>query len=247
MGVTGWLGEDPEPTAPAPAVGGFSQFILANRAPDTGRTLEQVLARAKRQDKPPEPYDDDDRQAGLLTRGYQPGMLRSLSEQLGDTVAELEAEREKVEKGKRRQEIAAREHASGRADVWQMQRMLDGDFGDQATVERLERRADGLRRQIAETQNMISPPQRRDLDPLEAASRAAHEMFREVTRARWAEAQSGIARPQAPRPFGSVSRGRSTEHVADGPCWVCEEGRRRDAARDRADFAAVYGEIGGAA
>jgi hypothetical protein len=31
-----------------------------------------------------------------------------------------------------------------------MQRMLDGDFGDQAVVERLERRADGLRRQIAE-------------------------------------------------------------------------------------------------
>jgi hypothetical protein len=97
----------------------------------------------------------------------------------------------------------------------------DGDFGDQATVERLERRADGLRRQIAEAQAAIAPPERRTPDPLEAASRHAHEVFVEVTRARMAEA---------------------TEHT--GPdCPVCAEARRRDAARDREDYAAVYGEI----
>jgi hypothetical protein len=119
-----------------------------------------------------------------------------------------------------------------------MQRMLDGDFGDQAVVERLERRADGIRRQIAEAQEMIAPPQQRDLDPVEAASRAAHEVFREVTRARWAEVQGG-SRPRRERPpFGSVSRGRSTKHVPDGYCWVCEEARRMDAACARADVAA---------
>jgi len=50
--------------------------------------------------------------------------------------------------------------------------------------------------------------------------------------------------PQERPPFGSASRGagRSTEHTGDD-CWVCAEGRRRDAARDRADYAAVYGEI----
>jgi hypothetical protein len=110
-----------------------------------------------------------------------------------------------------------------------MQRMLDGDFGDPATVERLERRADGLRRQIAEAQEMIAPPQRRTPDPLEAASRRAHEVFVEVTRAAMAEAQAGV---RAPRPFASVSRGAggSTEHTGDD-CWVCAEGRRAEAAR----------------
>ena len=89
---------------------------------------------------------------------------------------------------------------------------------------------------------MIAPPQARDLDPVEAASRAAHEVFREVTRARRAEAQGG-SRPRRERPpFDSVSRGRSTEHT--GPdCRVCAAARERDAARARADFAAVYGEI----
>jgi hypothetical protein len=240
---TGWITEEPEQPE-EPRAGGFAGFILANRAaPDQGRTVGQVLARAAQaRDREPEPYDDDDRQAALLTRGYSPGLINDLAQRLGDTVAELEAEREKIKKGERRQEIAAREHAAGRADVWQMQRMLDGDFGDPGTVERLERRADSLRRQIGEAQAMIAPPRQRDLDPVEAASRAAHETFREATRVAWEAAQGG-SRPRRERPpFGSVSRGRSTEHT--GPdCWVCAEARRRDAARDRADYAAVYGEI----
>jgi len=50
--------------------------------------------------------------------------------------------------------------------------------------------------------------------------------------------------PQERPPFGSASRGagRSTEHTGDD-CWVCAEGRRRDAARAREDYVAVYGEI----
>src|SRR6185437_202782 len=141
-------------------------------------------------------------------------------------------------------QFAAREHAAGRADVSRMLAMMDGDDGDASRVAMLERRAESLRRQIAEAQDMIAPPQARDLDPVEAASRAAHEVFREVTRAAWEAAQSGTARP-APRerpPFGSVSRGRSTEHT--GPdCRVCAAARERDAARAREDAVAVYGEI----
>jgi hypothetical protein len=88
---------------------------------------------------------------------------------------------------------------------------------------------------------MVAPPRQRDLDAVEQASRAAHQVFREVTRARWEAAQGG-ARPRRERPpFDSVSRGRSTDHVADGPCWVCDAARERDAARAREDFAAVYG------
>jgi len=119
---------------------------------------------------------------------------------------------------------------------------MDGDDGDESRVAMLERRAQSLGRQLAEAQNLISPPQARDVDAVEAASRAAHEVFREVTRAAWEAAQSGTARP-APRPFGSVSRGRSTEHVPDGYCWVCAAARERDAARAREDAVAVYGKI----
>ena len=239
MVTTGWISEEPE-QAP---VGGFAGFILANRAaPGAGSSLGQVFARAAQaRDREPEPVDPDDRMAAMVSRGYRPGALRSLSEQLGDVQAELEEEQAKLERGARRREIAGREHAAGRADVWQMQRMLDGDFGDPAVVERLERRADGLRRQIAEAQAAIAPPERRTPDPLEAAASRAHAAFAEVTRARMAEVE---ARRPEPRPFASVSRGAggSTEHT--GPdCSVCAEARRRDAARDREDYAAVYGEI----
>jgi len=246
MVTTGWIGEEPDAAGPAMPV---TEMLLARQQRRAG-PLETALARSAANDireareAAANAPDPDERAAAFVTRGYQPGLLNELSQRLGDTVAELEAEREKIEKGARRQEIAAREHAAGRADVWQMQRMLDGDFGDQAVVERLERRADGIRRQIAEAQEMIAPPQQRETDPLEAASRHAHQVFVEVTRARMAEATEQARQRPAPRPFASVSRGagRSTEHT--GPdCWVCAAARRRDAARDRADYAAVYGEI----
>ena len=84
-------------------------------------------------------------------------------------------------------------------------------------------------------------PQQRDLDPVEAASRAAHEVFPEVTRGRWAEAQGG-SRPRRERPpFDSVSPG-STEHTSPD-CQACEAARERDTVRAREDAVAVYGEI----
>jgi hypothetical protein len=243
MVTTGWIADEPDAGAPALPV---TQMMLARQQHRAG-PLETALARSRAneireaREAAANAPDPDERAANLVARGYSPGLLNDLSQRLGDTVAELEAEREKVERGARRQEIAGREHAAGRADVWQMQRMLDGDFGDQAVVDRLERRADGLRRQIAEAQEMIAPPQQRKTDPLEAASRHAHQVFVEVTRARMAEAE---ARRPEPRPFASVSRGAgaSNEHTGPG-CWVCAAARERDAARAREDAVAVYGEI----
>jgi hypothetical protein len=245
MITTGWLTEEPDEVPALPV----TQMLLGRQQHRAG-PLETALARSRAneireaREAAANAPDPDERAANLVAAGYSPGLLNDLSQRLGDTVAELEAEREKIEKGARRQEIAAREHAAGRADVWQMQRMLDGDFGDQAVVDRLERRAESLRRQIGEAQAMIAPPQQRDSDPLEAASRHAHQVFREATRAAWEAAQSGTARP-APRerpPFGSVSRGGSTEHT--GPdCRVCATARERDEARALEDAAAVYGEI----
>lgn len=245
MGVTGWLGEAPDEVPPMPV----TEMLLARQQRRAG-PLETALARSAANDireareAAANAPDPDERAASFVARGYQPGLLYELSQRLGDTTAELEAERGKLEKAARRAQFAAREHAAGRADVSRMLSMMDGDDGDESRVAMLERRAESLRRQIAEAQDMIAAPQQRDLGPVEAASRAAHEVFREVTRAAWEAAQSGTARP-APRerpPFGSVSRGRSAEHT--GPdCRVCAVARERDAARARADAVAVYGEI----
>jgi hypothetical protein len=245
MITTGWI-DDEEPAA-GPALP-TTNFILSQRAaPAEGHTLEQVFARAAQaRDHEPEPEperdDPDDKAAALLTRGYSPGLMSQLAQRLGDVQAELEAEREKIEKGTRRAGRVHRAHEAGRLDAFAVMRAMDeGDEGDEGRVRLLERRAASLRAQIADATEAISPPERRAPDPLEAAASRAHAAFREVTRARMAAAEAG--RPE-PRPFASVSRGagRSTEHT--GPdCSVCAEGRRRDAARDRADFAAVYGEI----
>ena len=241
MPATGWIGEDPE--RPAMPVTEMMLDRLQRRA----GPLETALARSRANDireareAAANAPDPDERASIFVTRGYTPGLISQLSQRLGDTESELAAERDKLEKAARRAQFAAREHAAGRADVSRMLSMMDGDDGDESRIAVLERRVQSLGRQLAEAQNLISPPPARDLDPVEQASRAAHEVFREVTRARWAEAQSGTARP-APRPFDSVSRGRSTEHT--GPdCWVCAEAAKRDAARYRAADMAVYGEI----
>ncbi len=236
MVTTGWVGEEP---AEAPAAG-FAGFILANRAPaDAGRTLEQVFARAAQPDRHEAPYDDDDQQAALLTRGYSPGLLNELSRRLGDVQAELEAEREKIEQGARRAAVIHRAHEAGRLSAFDVMRAMDFDEGDEGRVRLLEHQAQSLRGRIADAAGAISPPERRAPDPLEAVASRAHVAFAEVTRARMAEAE---ARRPEPRPFVGRGAGGSTEHT--GPdCPVCAEARRRDAARDRADYVAVYGEI----
>src|SRR5260370_27403593 len=122
---------------------------------------------------------------------------------VGDTMAELEAEGEKIEAGKRRQEHLRRAHDAGQITVFDIARMQDFDEGDQGTVERLARRAEGLRKQIVEAQGMISPARGRIADPGEAASRRAHETYRQGTPAKLAGMET---RAPAPPPFRSGSR-----------------------------------------
>jgi len=245
MGVTGWLGEAPDEVPPMPV----TEMMLARQQRRAG-PLETALARSAANDirdareAAANAPDPGERAANLVSRGYTPGLASQLAQRLGDTMAEIEAENAKIEKGKRRQEHLHRAHAAGQITAWDIVRGQDFDEGDPGRVEMLERRADDLRRQIKDAQAAIAPPERRTPDPLEAASRHAHQVFVEATRARMAEAQSGTVRP-APRerpPFGSVSRGRSAEHT--GPdCRVCAAARERDAARALADAVAVYGEI----
>ena len=166
MGTTGWLGEAPDEVPPMPV----TQMMLARQERRAG-PLEVALARSRAdeireaREAAANAPDPDERAASFVSRGYTPGLLNELAQRLGDTTAELEAERDKLEKAARRAQFAAREHAAGRADVSRMLAMMDGDDGDASRVAMLERRAESLRRQIAEAQNMIAAPQQRDPEP----------------------------------------------------------------------------------
>jgi hypothetical protein len=243
MVTTGWCGEGEPDAGPALPV---TNFILSHRAAlGEPVTLDQAVNRVlNRADRPgwynaePEREDPDERAANLVARGYSPGVISQLSRQLADVEAEAQAEREKIEKGARRAEHIHQAHQAGRLDAFGVMRALDFDEGDEGRVRLLERRAQSLRQQLSDASEIMAPPQRRDLDGVEAASRHAHQVFAEVTRARMAEAE---ARRPEPRPFASVSRGagRSTDHT--GPdCWICAEGSRLEAARDRERDVAAY-------
>jgi hypothetical protein len=171
---------------------------------------------------------------------YSPGLASQLAIRLGDTLAELADEEAKLEKAARRAERMHREHEAGRlTGLAYLRAMGDGDDGDQDRVRLLSRRAESLRRQIAEASEAMSPPERRERDGVEAAATRASAMLAEVTRSQVAGARPV---PRERPPFASRGAGRSTEHT--GPdCWVCEAAREREAARAREDAVAVYGEI----
>jgi hypothetical protein len=244
MTTTGWIGDAADGEGPVPLP--VTNVLLGMKERKPGDVVAYALARSRaeearqaREEAAAAP-DPDEHAANLVGRGYMPGLASQLAQRLGDTVAELEAEREKIEKGRRRQERIARDHAAGRITAFDIARMQDCDEGDEGRAALLEKRAKGLRTQIADAQAMISPQPQRDMDPLEAASRQAHEVFREMTRQRMAEAAQG--RPQASPPFasrGSAGGGDGTEHT--GPdCAICAEGRRRDAALRAAEAAGEY-------
>ena len=243
MPVTGWIGDSEPETAPRMPL---TELLLGRRERRAG-PLETALARSRAEDlvqardEAAAAPDQDERAANLIARGLTPGMVSQLSQRLGDVQAELEDEQAKLDKAARRAEIASREHAAGRVDVLRMLAMMDGDDGDEGRVRVLERRAESLKRQIAEAQEAISPPQARPLDGVESATRHARRTLAEVSRSQLAEARERSRPPERP-PFdgSSVSRGRSTEHT--GPdCQVCAEARQMEAARDTGDGS--YAEI----
>jgi hypothetical protein len=245
MVTTGWIGEEPDAAGPALPV--TNMLLSGSRGgQQPGAVLAQSLARAAAEEVREEreraavAHDPDDYAAGLVARGYMPGLVSQLSQRLGDTMAELEEENGKIEKAAKRSEHLRRAHEAGRITAFDIARSLgEGDEGDPSRVAMLERRVAKLKQQIGEAQDAISPPRDRPLDGVESASRHARAVLGEVIRPR-----ERPAPPELPPFAGSVSRGagRSTEHT--GPdCWVCEQARRRDAARAREDYAAVYGEI----
>jgi hypothetical protein len=189
---------------------GYAEFMLSmRRSPGEGRSLGEVLGAARAQPGgEPELVDPDDRVANLVARGYAPGQLNTLSMALADATAELQGEREKIAAGQRRQERIQRDHQAGRITAMDIMRM-DFDEGDPGKAERLERRAESLRRQIADASALLVSQPRQE-DPAEAAvarAQAVHREFVEVTRAQMAAAQQGHRAPRERRPFASGGGG----------------------------------------
>lgn len=207
MITTGW---SDEPETEAPQAMPLSSMLAANRERGPGDALEIAAARSRAGDAREamearaSAVDQDERAAGLIGRGVMPGAMSGLGQRLADAEAELATEREKISRGERASARVRGMLERGQVGGLEAARMLDGDFGDAQRAEQLERQCGRLRSQIADTASMIAPPQERQLDALEAASRSAHAVFVEVTRQRMADAEAG--RGQAPRPFTGPGR-----------------------------------------
>jgi hypothetical protein len=186
---------------------GFAAFLGDIQPdPDDGLSLEQVFARSLRPDKPPEPFDADEHQANMRARGYRPGQFSDLSQRLADVTGELEREREKITAGERHAARIERMRAAGQLGALEAWQRLDGDFGDQAVVERLERRQASLRRQLEGASMTVTPAPALD-DPLVSAQRAAHAAFTAATWEAVAAVQEGRAPAPGPRPFAGPGAG----------------------------------------
>lgn len=167
----------------------------------------------ERRERAPEPVDNDERAANLLARGYAPAMASQLPQRLADVQAELETEREKLAAGRRRQERIHRDHQAGKITAFDIARMQDFDEGGQATVERLGRRAESLRHQLADMSALISPQPQGVADPVESASRAARGLLADEARA------SRPSRPaREPRPFAPGGGAAVRSDVTCGEC-----------------------------
>jgi hypothetical protein len=205
----------------------LSALALRRQERGPGDTLALALARSRGaearelRDEEAARLDPDEAAANLIGRGYAPGMISQLSVRLAETLAELQGEQEKIQRGQLRQQRITRDHAAGKIDAFDIARMQDFDEGDQGKVERLERRAASLRLQLADAQAAIALRQRQEpADPLEAATRRAHETFRQLTRSKMAAAQAGRPAPRASRPKEG-SRGAAA--VRSEHCAFCSE------------------------
>jgi hypothetical protein len=221
---TGWI-PDAEPEEPAAPAMPLTSLVLGTRQ-HGGDVLATAMARSQAEDHKADreaaaaAVDPDERAANLIAVGVLPGRISDLARQRGDAEAELEAERAKIAEGERVNAIAMREHAAGRLGIWQVQRLLDRDFGDAQRAAVLERRIARLDSQMAEAAALMAPT-RAPEDPIEAASSRARARLAEVTRARMEAAAAG--RPaRARRPFASGSRGGlAARSEQPGACRDC--------------------------
>jgi hypothetical protein len=196
---------------------GFAEFIEGMRGGPEDRPDPLTRARLAHV-KPDEPPDDDERQAALLARRYEPGSLSGLARQLADAQAELAAVEEQNARAVRRQERVARDHRAGKITAFDIMAM-DLDEPDRGREAQLARRCERLRAQVGEASMRITPAPRLE-DPLESASRRAHEAFRAATLAAIEAAEEGRPVRRERRPFGSPG-GYAVRADGEVTCDAC--------------------------
>lgn len=163
--------------------------------------------------------DPDEYAANLVTRGYMPGQISQLHGRLAETEAELADEEAKLERAARVQ----RDFAAGKIGMGQLLAAQDADEGDAAKAEKLQRRADSLRRQIGELAGAMAPREVRERNAVEEAASRAQAVLAEVARMR-AEDDAAAARSRA-----KVREERSAFYAARGGLPFASSG---DAAED---------------
>jgi len=236
MPETGWI-EEPKQD-PVPQGTAAVNFMLSVRGdPREGRSLQRAFLAAEEatgRDAPePEQQDADDRFAGMVSRGYRPGELNRLSQELADVSFKLAAERKKIDVSSRLSEHLHRAHEGGRMSAFEVMRAMGAqdpeDEGDEALVGVLERRESALREEIAAMHETVTPPSPRQLDGVEAASRTAHDAFVSATRAAMTAAEAGqrVSRPKA---AGGTAVAVRSDHVC---CADCQQMGVRDADEER--------------
>lgn len=188
MRPTGWVGGGEEPeAAPMP----LTRLALAAKQRVPGGVVGQAMARsaaAEARDARAAAdtvRDPDEYASALVNSGYLPGAISQLSMRLADVEAELADEVDKIGRAARRAERVQRDHAAGRISVADIARMqADTDEGDPGTVEKLQRRADSLRRQIREAAEASMPREAREMDAVAEAGRRAQSIMAAVAQAR---------------------------------------------------------------
>jgi hypothetical protein len=206
--------------------------VIAALHGEPGRTLDEIrqgaVAQGDAADRRDERLrqqdarDQDEQMANLLARGYSPGLLSSLSQRLADTSAELEDERDKVERGERRREQVRGLLERGQIGGLEAAERMDGDFGDPNRVEQLERRCENLRAQLQEAAEIMVPAEARAANAVEEATQRAQRILANVAAQRRAEDEAEArARAQLKaeraafrrerRPFAGGSAGAAGE------------------------------------
>jgi hypothetical protein len=191
---------------------GFAAWLQDIRpGPEEGVSLGDVLGRGARSW-----WDADDtaeaRRAALEERAedhelrlaaarYVPGTTLGLAQRLNETQAQLAAERDRLEKARKAETRLCRMWENNQLSAWDFAQRHDALDLNNSQADKLQRRAESLQSQIAAAAGQITPvrEQLREPDAVEAASRHARDVLKDIRQA----AAGKSPAPSGPRPFAS--------------------------------------------
>ena len=231
----------------------LTELALRARQPVPGGVVGASMARAAaaevREERARAVADPDERAANLISRGYAPGAISQLSGRLAETEAELADEEAKIAKAAKRAARVQRDFAADKIGMAELLAAQDDGEGDSRKVEKLQRRAESLRRQIREAAEASMPRAAHEANAVEAAVQRSREALAEVarlgaeedaaaarSRAKMAADRREFYRARGGTPFGDSGAGAP---LTEADCEVCSAARAGEAQR----AIASHGEI----